>query len=338
MANRGDLPIRVAAVLSTRQRRGRVGTSTVAAALIASVLPGGVISPLRVGADAPARALPSQAPALPPPGAPTEVPSPLADRPLAPGPSFEVGSVRPNKAGPSATGSASVGFQPGGRFTATNITVRQLIELAYGSAGFDKSRLVGGPRWTETERFDIDARAAAGSEAQQLQAMLRSLLAERFGLLLRNEVREMPIYALVLASPDGRLGPRLQRSEDCTVAGNRKSPTATNDPAAMCGGGRGGTGRLMFGGIPLSMGLLPTLSGELQRVVVDRTGLAGFFNGSLEWMPNPLATPPPDAPPPPADAPSIFAAVQEQLGLKLQASTAPVEVFVIDSVERPTPN
>jgi hypothetical protein len=140
----------------------------------------------------------------------------------------------------------------------------------------------------------------------------------------------------VTATPDGRLGPRLQRSEDCTVSGTRKGPGETDNPAMMCGGG-GTPGRLAFGGIPLAVALLPALAREVQRLVVDRTGLTGFFDGALEWTPNPLLAPSAD-PASPGDAPSIFAAVQEQLGLKLVPATAPVEVYAIDAVAPPTPN
>jgi uncharacterized protein (TIGR03435 family) len=252
---------------------------------------------------------------------------------------FEVVSVKPNRTQPSDGARIGLGFQPGGRFTATGVTVRDLIRLAYAERDpLPEFRLVGGPRWTETDRFDVDARAGADVGAEQFQPMLRLLLTERFGLVLRNETRELPVYSVVVASRDGRLGPRLQRSEDCTAAGNqRQGPGATDLPSAMCGGG-GAPGRLRFGGIALAAALLPALTRELQRVVIDRTGLTGYFDGSLEWAPDPLATLPPGASAPPADAPSIFVALQEQLGLKLEADRAAVQVFVIDSVERPSPN
>jgi uncharacterized protein (TIGR03435 family) len=264
-------------------------------------------------------------------------PAPAQPAPAAAAAPFEVVSVKPARSETAGGGRATIAMQPGGRFTATQITVRDLIKLAYGAPVLDDARVTGGPAWVGSDRFDIEARAAAGAPPQQPQPMLRALLADRFALVLRSEMRESPVYALVLASPDGRLGPRLRRSEDCTISGTRKGPGATSDPAAMCGGG-GSAGRLAFGGIPLAIGLLPALSRDVQRIVVDRTGLTGFFDGSLEWTPNPLAATLPDAPPSSADGPSIFAAVQEQLGLKLVPATAPIDVFVIVSAERPAPN
>jgi uncharacterized protein (TIGR03435 family) len=170
--------------------------------------------------------------------------------------------------------------------------------------------------------------------------MLRSLLAERFNLTLRRELRELPIYSLVIAGPGGKLGPNLHASEDCTATHRETAPTA-GDQAALCGV-RGSPGRLIFGGMPISVLVFqPALVREVRRVVVDRTGLTGFFDGTLEWTPSALATAPfgtADAPSPPVDGPSIFAAVQEQLGLRLAPTKGPVEVFVVESVARPTPD
>ncbi len=272
-----------------------------------------------------------------PPATGEAPPTGAAAVPIDPAEAFAVVSIRPATRDPGTTGRASIGMQPGGRFLATQITVRDLIKLAYGSPVLEDARLVGGPSWTATDRYDIDARAAAGAAAQEMQPLLRTLLATHFGLVLRRDARESLVYALVLAAADGRLGPRLRRSEDCTTSGSRQGAGATADPASMCGGG-GSAGRLAFGGIPLAIGLVPALTSEVQRPVIDRTGLTGYFDASLEWTPNQPAQPPGDGPAAPADARSIFTALQEQLGLKLVPATARVEALVIDAVDRPAAN
>jgi uncharacterized protein (TIGR03435 family) len=121
---------------------------------------------------------------------------------------FEVASVKHNK---SAAASPRLGFPPGGRFTATSAAVRQLIMAAYGTPDpLDASRLIGGPGWIDSDRFDIEGRAAGNAPPQERLLMLRSLLQERFKLAVHNETREMPVYALVQARTDGNLGPQLK--------------------------------------------------------------------------------------------------------------------------------
>jgi uncharacterized protein (TIGR03435 family) len=163
--------------------------------------------------------------------------------------------------------------------------------------------------------------------------MLRSLLAERFHVAVHMETRELPIYALVVARRDGKLGPQLHPSEDCTALPRRTS---------LCGG-RATPGHLTFGGMPISALFQPALLREVQRTVVDRTGLTGFFDGSLQWTPGEarvlaFGDPPPDTPPPIVDGPSIFTALEEQLGLKLEPGRGPVEVLVIDRVDHLIPD
>jgi len=177
---------------------------------------------------------------------------------------------------------------------------------------------------------------------------MRTLLAERFKLLLRSETKEMPIYALVLARSGGRLGPQLHRSTtNCAAiagaAGGRGGPPAPpslGEP--MQCGMRVLPGSLSAGGLPLSR-LTQFLSSSSQRIVMDRTGLTGNFDLNLVWTPD--QTPqgrgdltPGALPLPPIDpnGPSLFTALQEQLGLKLESTRGPVEVLVIDHAERPT--
>jgi len=260
--------------------------------------------------------------------------------------SFEVASVKPNKSGERG---GSLRRQPGGRVNAVNMPLNALISYAYQLAPF---MLAGVPGWTANERFDIVAKlegdpppVTPGSGPDPLMLAMRTLLADRFKLKFHHETRESDIYALVLARPAGNPGPGLKPSvQDCSpqaVQARRASPPPAapgNVPAVLCGM-QMMPGRIASGGLPLST-LANGLAGQVGRVVVDRTDLAGNWDFELKFTAEPPAGPPPgpDLPPPDPNAPSIFTALQEQLGLKLQATKGPIEVFVIDSVERPIPD
>lgn len=263
-------------------------------------------------------------------------------------PKFEVASVRENT---SSDGKMSFGIQPGGRVTVVNLPLWDLIRQAYG---LQRSQLVGGPDWMETARFDIIAKAEGdiprgagpGGPPGPLNFMLQDLLADRFKLRAHRETRELPIYVLTLARADGKLGAGLRPSTtDCAAMRGRggRGGVAIGPPAPgerPCGM-RMAPGQLIGGGMPLSQLTLP-LSQFTQRMVVDRTGLSGNFDIDLKWTPDgaPQGPPPPGIQLPPIDpnGPSLFTAVQEQLGLKLESERGPVEVLVIDHVERPTPD
>ena len=265
-------------------------------------------------------------------------------------PTFEVASIKPNKSG---DGRVMFGMQPGGRFTATNVPLRGIVVMAYQLQNF---QLLGGPDWIDSERFDINAKAEGDiplgtpGSVGTMQLMLQALLAERFGLVVHREKRDLPIYALVLARNDGKLGPQLRPSTvDCQALGRsgRGGPPAPNAPPPPPGerppcGMRMGPGNLMGGGFPVSQ-LAVALSPRVQRIVVDRTGLTGNFDLDLTWTPDqmPQGQRPPGAPePPPIDpnGPSLFTALQEQLGLKLESTRGDVDVLVIDHVEAPKPD
>jgi uncharacterized protein (TIGR03435 family) len=273
-------------------------------------------------------------------------------------PTFEVASVKPNTSG---DGRVQVQNQPGGRFTATNVTLRMLIRQAYQLQDF---QITGGPGWLPDDHFDIVAKADGTQQdafvAQQrgagptaVQMMIRALLAERFSLVVHNETREMPIYALILARSDGRFGPQLKKSDtDCAAlaAAGRGRGRANGPPAAitpgqpMACGIQIGMGSLVMGGASLSQ-FASSLANFVGRVVLDKTGLAGGFDLNLTWTPDNLPQRPPGAPEPlfngvaiDPNGPSIFTALQEQLGLKLDSQRGPVEVLVIDKAEHPTPN
>jgi uncharacterized protein (TIGR03435 family) len=263
-------------------------------------------------------------------------------------PTFEVASVKPNKTGDNGV---RIGLQPGGRFITTNTSLRQLVTFAYQLQSF---QLVGGPDWMGTDRFDITAKAEGEipptppGTVGPMQLMMRSLLADRFGVVVHREQRDMPIYALVVVRADKRLGPKLQASTvDCqammTANMSRGGPPPGPPPTAPSGrpicGMRTSPGQMMGGGFPLSQ-LASALSQMVQRTVVDQTGLTGNYDLELTYTPDqaPRGDPPPGAPAlPPIDpnGPSIFTALQEQLGLKLDSQRGPVDVVVVDKAERP---
>lgn len=244
-------------------------------------------------------------------------------------PSFEVASVKPNK---SADRGMNMMSQPGGRMTATNITLQMLILNAYKIQSF---QIAEGPDWIRSDRFDINAKADSDPTPEQRQLMLQSLLAERFKLAVHRETREMPVYALVLARADGKPGPQLRPSDiDCEELARTKTkpPLPVTGPGprpvAPCRMTLGGNGRLQAGALKIP-NLVASLSSIVNRVVIDRTGLTGSFDLELQWSPEQSAD---------TSGPSIFTALQEQLGLKLESTRGPVEVLVIDRVEQPSPD
>lgn len=248
---------------------------------------------------------------------------------------FEAASVKPAR--PDNPPGQGVSRAPGGRFTAVNAPLRFLIMYAYQLQGH---QLVGAPDWIANERFDIVAKmegdpppiVTAGPDPMRLAT--RALLADRFGLVVHRETRELDIYALTIARAGGKPGRALKPSpEDCAVMAaraNAAGPVRVNadgEPPFLCGQSMG-RGRIRFAGYPLSL-FANGLSQNLGRAVIDRTGLTGNWAFDLTYA----AEPSPDS-----DAPSLFTAIQEELGLKLESTKGPVEVLVIDSVQRPTPD
>jgi uncharacterized protein (TIGR03435 family) len=283
-----------------------------------------------------------------------QTPAASADKPK-----FEVASVRPNT---SNDGKIMLGIQPGGRFNAVNVPLWDLIRQAYN---LQRSQIVGAPDWAEAARYDIVAKAEGdlprtgpGSPPGPLQFMLQDLLADRFKLATHRETREQPIYALTFARADKKLGSGLRPSTtDCEAfrGRGRGAPGGPGGPGAPGGPPRAmftpgerptcgmmvAPGQVMAGGIGITQ-LALMLSQFTQRIVVDRTGLTGNYDLDLTFTPDrmPQGPLPPGVQLPPIDpnGPSVFTAVQEQLGLKLDSERGPVEVLVIDHVERPTPD
>jgi bla regulator protein BlaR1 len=246
-------------------------------------------------------------------------------------PAFEAATVRPNTSGETRR---QIEVLPGGRFNAINMTLWQILSIAYPIDGRfrDEINLTGGPGWINSDRFDIVAKAEGSpgldtnkpgstvtdvdrDAVERIRLMLRRFLAERFKLRMHHEARQLPIYELVMAKTASLLGPELRKA-----AGN-------------CGRDCGSIRRIgpdKVVGTDVSMGSLAhSMSDWVQRTVVDKTGLTGPMDFTLTWAPEGAT----DSP-----ASSIFTAVQEQLGLKLEPARGPVDVLVVDSAERPMPD
>ena len=271
----------------------------------------------------------------------------------APPPAFEAATIKPSD---PTRPERFIRRQPGGRFSTTNMPVRELVRFAYQMQDFQLDNV---PSWASTETYDIVAKAegdpppSAPGTVDSMTLMLRTLLAERFQLKVHDEKKELPVYALVRLRPD-RLGPRLEPSTlDCQAMMNASQaaaraggpappppPDASGRPSC---GIRGGFGTLAGNGFPVAQ-LSNTLAQIVRRTVIDRTGLTGAWAFDLKFAPDVNSLPPGGLPPGAQlptvdpDSPSIFTAVEEQLGLKLESTRAPVDVLVVDRLERPTPD
>ena len=285
-------------------------------------------------------------------GALTIVPRPAALELASTGatPSFTSATVTANTSGAPRV---MMRITPGGIWDASNVTLESMVRLAYR---LQESQLAAGPAWIYTDRFDIQAQSEQSAPPGEFGRRMQSLLQERFNLRVHTERRELPIYALVFAASDERRGPSLTPAAvDCVAfARDRAAAAARGTPLPpvqqpgerpTCGT-MTGRGRLSGGGVTMEQMAL-TLSQYTGRMVVDRTGVNGNFDYELRFAHNPsLRGRGPGGglpvPPEPEDSSaggvSIFAAVQDQLGLKLNAQRAPVDVLVIDSVQHPTDN
>jgi uncharacterized protein (TIGR03435 family) len=261
-------------------------------------------------------------------------------------PSFEVASVRTNK---SAAGPSMISkIQEGGRWTFTNVPLHVLVRTAYRVPDF---LTVGAPDWIRSERYDIMAKASGDLRPGSPGAppahvlMLRFLLEERFRLKVHTETQEASIYALVVNRSDGSLGDALIRSSDDCEAIVAAEKRGERKPAApgerpVCGV-TAGPGRIAGGNTSLDQ-LAAMLEGPTNRRVINRTSLTGTFSFVVTWTPDQFrgvtAAPIINGQQIDPDGPSLMTAIREQLGLKLEASKGPVDVLVIDSVSRPTPD
>jgi len=278
--------------------------------------------------------------------------------------SFEVASVKPSAPNPGDFMSSIPRVVPGnGRLTVTNLPLRLLIRIAYEVQDFQIS---GGPSDLLTSKFDITAKAEDGATptTKELLGMLRTLLAERFKLQTHTEPHDSPVYALVLARSDGKLGPDLKPStSDCagkeeetqkriaslTQGGAAAAASLLSGPAIPCTvlpmlAGPGSFG-MRGNGQSLTV-LMQLLTQATGRTVLDKTGLTGLYDFELKFDPEVMLRMvaqaglnlPVPANLPPSDSPALLTALQEQLGLKLDSQRAPVEMLVIDHVEAPAPD
>jgi uncharacterized protein (TIGR03435 family) len=280
--------------------------------------------------------------------------------------SFAVASVKINKSGPPPhsnvpLGSADLYPANGGLFSATDWAVSFYIAFAYklSPPQFDSlgSQL---PKWAQTERFDVEARADGSPAKDQMRLMMQSLLVDRFKLRIHNETHQLPVYAVVLAKP-GKAGPQLRPFPDGT-------PCSTDAPAATSGrgGGAGPSAPAITGGFPSACGTLVIMTqaggtvpllklgarnvpigfivkrleqvGGLDRPLIDGTGLGGTFDFTFQWRPTDTPAQPAAVPNPDDSGPTFLERLKDQLGLKLESINAPMQSLVIDHIEQPTSN
>jgi uncharacterized protein (TIGR03435 family) len=248
---------------------------------------------------------------------------------------FEAASIKPSAETRDAEPASMV--MPGGRYVATNVTLRRLVRTAYA---LQDAQVVGGPSWMDDDRFDVLATANRAVPAvtfrEQFRPLLATLLRERFRLVVHNEMRELPAYALVVSRRDGRLGSRLhQLNEECVtnLALRRAGKPVPEPPKGVlpCGAWYSQPGHLEGRGVELGR-FVETLAPLVERVVVDRTTLTGLFDWDLKWLPGAGADAGSDLPA------SIFTALNEQLGLTLDSRKLRVGVMVVDRAEHLTEN
>jgi uncharacterized protein (TIGR03435 family) len=210
-------------------------------------------------------------------------------------------------------------FESKGRISAKNVTLKRCVRGAYD---IPEPQIVGGPKWVDQDRYYIEAKAAGPAGDHELMLMLQTLLADRFKLVLHREQRAMPGYRLVLAK------------------GGLKAQASAPDGNSV---GHSGRGHIDAQGCSMAQ-LALKLSEAVQRPVLDATGVAGKFDLKLEWTPDDMQAKPPSSEQRVGNAleasaaPSIFVALQEQLGLRLEPWKVPAEVLVIDSAEKPSEN
>jgi len=238
------------------------------------------------------------------------MPAVLAFGQNPPGKKFDVVSIKPNTSDDRGGGMRPVA----GGISASNLSVNILIQSAYNVRPWEIS---GGPGWVATDRYDIEAKTDGNPTFQENLEMLRPLLEDRFRLKVHRESRQMPVYSLTIA----KNGPKLLATAPETRGFIRP-------------------GRGLIEGKAVNMPMLANfLGGSLGQTVTDKTGLPGSFDIKLEWSPSEgesnykYGDRPIDA-----NGSSIFTAIQEQLGLKLEAGKGPVEMLIIDSLERPSAN
>jgi bla regulator protein blaR1 len=244
------------------------------------------------------------------------------------GQEFEAASIKPSA--PMGMGMVKVGVQmlPGGRVSMSGVTAKFLIQQAYGVREF---QIIGGPDWLGSDRYDITAKPEGAATPEQVKVMMQGLLADRFKLQFHRETKELPTYALVVAKG----GPKFHESEVVPEGSDRPKGTRVS----MKGRGQFNLERAPVAALANQLGQV------LGRSVTDKTELAGNYDFKLEWTPDEnsagmMRGPGGDGPAPSPDTAgtSIFTALQEQLGLKLESTKGPVEILVIERAEKSSEN
>jgi uncharacterized protein (TIGR03435 family) len=258
-----------------------------------------------------------------------------------PGLQFDVVSIKQNvNGGPGRPSPISV---TPGRASLTNFTLRTLIQFAYE---VQPRQLVGEPEWVNNLRFDLIATTSSNASVQQMRMMLPALLEDRFGLVVHRETREVSIYALTLARRDGKLGPNIKVSTtDCQANGARPLDTAPPRGTPAPDGSQPclilplfGMGRFQGRGLRMS-NIASALNNVVDRTIVDKTGLNDPYEFDLTWTPDQLLQPGTTREGQAnISAPSLFTALTEQLGLKLEPEKGQEQVLVVDKVQRPSEN
>jgi uncharacterized protein (TIGR03435 family) len=264
-------------------------------------------------------------------------------------PAFDAVSIRPNVT--TGRGGRGGGQMQPGRYVAQNLTLKSILRRAFApetdrrgpgnTADLFEAQVAGSLDWLDVDKFDIVATTAAPTSPPDMKLMLQRMLADRFKLVAHWETRELPVYVLTLARPDGRLGPGLTPTSDEECAAARGSgpmvPPEPGKPAPPppCGAIQFGPGQLIARGAPLdwlasALTNVPVVTG-IDRMVLDRTGVTGNYGFALKFAAARSASPDPDRP-------ELFTALQEQLGLKLEPRREPVAVLVVDSAQKPDPN
>jgi uncharacterized protein (TIGR03435 family) len=229
-------------------------------------------------------------------------------------PAFEAASVKLNPTG----GNPRFRAEPG-RLTVSNMTLKALVRIAYDVRDI---QVAGGPPWFDADHWDISATAGREVSDSERLSMLQTLLEDRFQLKIHRDTKELPVYALTVGKNGAKLTPNTDRA-----------------PQRIQLQASGGLFMMMGQDIPMPK-LADVLFGQVGRIVIDRTGLQGSFDYKLQWAPDPANAPningaKMESSP---DGASIFTAVQEQLGLKLESTKGPVQILVIDSAEKAKEN
>lgn len=255
---------------------------------------------------------------------PSRVP---AQAPVA-APTFAVATIKP---GNPAANNSSMNINDG-RVTTENVSLESLIQFAYNLSSGSGDQIIAAPNWVRTSKFDIVAKPDEATSTaiskmnsddrdKALRHMVQDLLADRFNLKLHHETRSLPVLALTIDKSRSKL------SKPANATGGSLNSNSSNTQAHIEGR------NVSLAALANNLGRQPEIGG---RLVVDQTGLTANYDFNLKWTPQQLAENPDDSSS--ASGPSLFAALTEQLGLKLKSTKTPVDVVVIDHADTPTPN